>query len=105
MEHPAAPQNRVSNHVPDGCPDQCPDPWVIIPLLIIFWAGELIWREREAGLSEIADAAPVPEWVALPGQVPGLESRSRRVDGVPDGGRGARSGAHGLSTISRSGCT
>jgi hypothetical protein len=35
-------------------------PWVLIPLLIIFYAGELIWRERDAGLSEIADAMPVP---------------------------------------------
>ena len=31
-------------------------PWVLIPLLIVFYAGELVWRERDAGLSEIADA-------------------------------------------------
>jgi ABC-2 type transport system permease protein len=37
--------------------------WIIIALLTIFYAGELVWREREAGLSEIANAAPVPEWV------------------------------------------
>ena len=36
---------------------------MIVPLLIVFYAGELVWREREARLSEIADAAPVPEWV------------------------------------------
>lgn len=29
--------------------------WVIIPLLIVFLAGELIWREREAGVGEITD--------------------------------------------------
>src|SRR5262244_2195835 len=23
-------------------------PWVLIPLLIVFYAGELIWRERDA---------------------------------------------------------
>lgn len=39
--------------------------WVIIGVLIIFYAGELVWRERETGLSEIAHAAPVPEWVQL----------------------------------------
>jgi ABC-2 type transport system permease protein len=47
-------------------------PWVIIPLLIIYYTGELIWREREAGLSEIADAAPVPEWILFLGKFLGL---------------------------------
>jgi ABC-type transport system involved in multi-copper enzyme maturation permease subunit len=37
--------------------------WIIIALLTIFYAGELVWRERETGLGEIANAAPVPEWV------------------------------------------
>ncbi|MCB2408906.1 M1 family aminopeptidase [Hymenobacter lucidus] len=37
--------------------------WSIIALLTIFYAGELVWRERDAGLNEIANAAPVPEWV------------------------------------------
>jgi ABC-type transport system involved in multi-copper enzyme maturation permease subunit len=39
--------------------------WIILALLTVFYAGELVWREREAGLSEIANAAPVPEWVLL----------------------------------------
>jgi ABC-2 type transport system permease protein len=46
--------------------------WVIIPMLIVLWAGELVWREREAGLAEITDAAPVPEWVPFLGKVLGL---------------------------------
>ncbi|RAK69303.1 ABC transporter permease/M1 family aminopeptidase [Hymenobacter edaphi] len=37
--------------------------WVLIVLLLIFYAGELVWRERETGLSDMANAAPVPEWV------------------------------------------
>jgi ABC-type transport system involved in multi-copper enzyme maturation permease subunit len=45
---------------------------VVVPLLIVFYAGELIWREREARLSEIADAAPVPEWVLFLGRFAGL---------------------------------
>jgi ABC-2 type transport system permease protein len=44
----------------------------LIPLLIVYWAGELIWREREARLSEITDAVPVPEWVLLLGKFLGL---------------------------------
>lgn len=47
-------------------------PWVIVPLLLVFHAGELVWREREAGLGEISDAAPVPEWVLLLGRFLGL---------------------------------
>ena len=38
-------------------------PWVIVPLLVLYYAGELVWREREAGLAETMDAAPVPESV------------------------------------------
>jgi ABC-type transport system involved in multi-copper enzyme maturation permease subunit len=47
-------------------------PWVVIPMLIILYAGELVWREREAGLGEIADAAPVPEGVSFLGRFLGL---------------------------------
>ncbi|MCW3074557.1 MAG: transporter permease [Flaviaesturariibacter sp.] len=47
-------------------------PWIIIPLLILFYAGELVWREREAGMSEITGAAPVPEWVLFTGKFLGL---------------------------------
>ena len=45
---------------------------VLIPLLIVFYAGELVWRERDAGLSEIADATPVPDWVFFVGKFLGL---------------------------------
>ncbi|MBC5994437.1 ABC transporter permease/M1 family aminopeptidase [Pontibacter cellulosilyticus] len=37
--------------------------WILITLLTVFYAGELVWKEREAGINEIANAAPVPEWV------------------------------------------
>ncbi len=47
-------------------------PWVVIPLLIMYFVGELIWREREAGLSDIADAAPVSDWVLIIGKFLGL---------------------------------
>jgi hypothetical protein len=47
-------------------------PWVLIPLLIVFYAGELVWRERDAGLSEMADTAPVPDWVFFLGKIMGL---------------------------------
>ena len=47
-------------------------PWVLMPLLILFYAGELVWRERDARLSEIADTTPVPEWVFFVGKFLGL---------------------------------
>jgi ABC-type transport system involved in multi-copper enzyme maturation permease subunit len=46
--------------------------WVIIPPLIVFFAGELVWREREAGLGEITDAMPGSEWAPLLGKFLGL---------------------------------
>ncbi|HYC04318.1 MAG TPA: M1 family aminopeptidase, partial [Azospirillaceae bacterium] len=36
----------------------------IIPLIVvIYYAGELVWREPQAKLHEIVDAMPVPNWV------------------------------------------
>lgn len=49
-----------------------PSRWVIIPLLIVFFAGELVWRERDAGMAELTDAMPVPDWVPLLGKYAGL---------------------------------
>ncbi|MEA2463121.1 MAG: type transport system permease protein, partial [Acidobacteriota bacterium] len=49
-----------------------PSRWVIIPLLIVFFAGELVWRERDAGLHELTDAMPVPGWVPFLGKFLGL---------------------------------
>jgi ABC-2 type transport system permease protein len=46
--------------------------WVVIPLLIIYFTGQLVWSERDAGLTDMTDAAPVPEWVLLTGKFLGL---------------------------------
>ncbi|HEX6901999.1 MAG TPA: M1 family aminopeptidase [Thermoanaerobaculia bacterium] len=51
---------------------QAADFRVIIPLLIVYFAGELIWRERDARLSENVDATPAPEWVLFGGKFLGL---------------------------------
>jgi ABC-2 type transport system permease protein len=40
----------------------------VVFLLIAVFAGELVWKDRDAGVAEIADAAPVPEGVALLGR-------------------------------------
>lgn len=49
-----------------------PPGYLIIPLLIVYWSGELVWREREARLNELVDAAPVPDWVLFLGRFLGL---------------------------------
>jgi hypothetical protein len=46
--------------------------WVIIPAFIIFFAGELIWRERDARLDEITDTIPGSEWAPFLGKFLGL---------------------------------
>ncbi len=40
----------------------------ILYVLIALYAGELVWRERASGTSQIADATPVPEGAALLGR-------------------------------------
>ncbi|MFD2516015.1 M1 family aminopeptidase [Pontibacter locisalis] len=46
--------------------------WVIIPFLIVFFAGELVWREREARMGEITDALPGSDWAPFLGKFLGL---------------------------------
>ena len=55
-----------------GFPLAPDDYWMIVPLLVLYFAGELVWRERDAGLGEAVDATPVPEWVLLVGKLLGL---------------------------------
>jgi hypothetical protein len=40
----------------------------IMYALIALYAGELVWKDRDANVDEIVDAAPVPEGVALLGR-------------------------------------
>ncbi|GAB3712467.1 M1 family aminopeptidase [Spirosoma flavus] len=45
---------------------------IIIPMLTVFFAGELVWREREARVNRISDTFPVSEWVLFLGKFLGL---------------------------------
>ncbi|GHA56324.1 ABC transporter permease/M1 family aminopeptidase [Pontibacter akesuensis] len=47
-------------------------PLIIIPILINYYAGELVWREREAGLDKISHTMPVSEWSLFLGNFLGL---------------------------------
>jgi hypothetical protein len=72
MEHIGVPLYPATEHIVSyfGTPGDLL--WMVGTLLAAFYAGELVWREREAGLGEIADAAPAPEWVSLAGRLLGL---------------------------------
>jgi ABC-2 type transport system permease protein len=43
--------------------------------IIIFYSGELVWRERDAQLSQIVDALPVQRWVLFTSKLAALNSR------------------------------
>ena len=38
---------------------------LFVLIVIVFYAGELAWKERKVGLAEVYDALPVPSWVPL----------------------------------------
>lgn len=38
--------------------------WLLV-IIVLFYAGELVWKERTARLNEVNDAMPVPNWVPL----------------------------------------
>ena len=46
--------------------------WLVIPLLIIYYAGQLVWRDRDLRLNEIIGAAPIPTWVSFAGKLGGM---------------------------------
>jgi hypothetical protein len=46
--------------------------WVIIPAFIIYFAGALVWREREARLNDLTDAMPGSDWAPLVGKFLGI---------------------------------
>ena len=37
--------------------------FLFLLIIIIYYSGELIWRERDANVAQITDAEPVPSWV------------------------------------------
>lgn len=45
---------------------------MVLPLVLMLAAGELAWRDRDAGIAAIADATPVPDWVRFCGRLCGL---------------------------------
>ena len=40
----------------------------LLIFIVMFYAGELVWKERNAKIDEVTDAMPVPNWVPLLGK-------------------------------------
>lgn len=38
---------------------------LFVLIVIVFYAGELTWKERKVGLAEVYDALPIPSWVPM----------------------------------------
>jgi hypothetical protein len=45
---------------------------LFILVVTTFYSGELVWREREARVSQMLDAMPLPSWLPLTGKTLGL---------------------------------
>jgi hypothetical protein len=72
LEFNGVPIVPVTAYLATGIGDPGMWPAALAMLLIAYYAGELVWRDREAGLGEIAGAAPVPDGVYLLGRAGGL---------------------------------
>ncbi len=45
---------------------------LFILIIVTFFSGELVWRERDARLDQIVDAMPLPSWVSFGGKLGAL---------------------------------
>lgn len=57
-------------------------PATLMVLLAAFYAGELVWKERDAGLGDIVDANPVPDWALFAGKFAALALMLVALQGV-----------------------
>lgn len=45
---------------------------IFLIIVVAFYAGELVWRERSNGVAEVADAYPTPDWIPLAAKMTAL---------------------------------
>src|SRR5205823_13031089 len=38
---------------------------LFLVIVTVFYAGEMVWRERDARMAQMLDALPVPSWLPL----------------------------------------
>ena len=74
-------------------------------IIITFYAGELVWRERDTRLDQIHDALPMPTWLPLVAQARRADAGAGRAAGGADALRHRRSRPPRATPTSSSGCT
>lgn len=47
-------------------------PFLVIPLLILFFTGDLIWRDRDINLNDLIDSTPISNWALFLGKFLGI---------------------------------
>ncbi|MDQ3556579.1 MAG: hypothetical protein M3409_07350 [Gemmatimonadota bacterium] len=55
---------------------------IFMLIIITFYAGELVWREREVRISQVQDALPVPTWVPFAAKLTALGLMVAVLQGV-----------------------
>ncbi len=55
---------------------------LFVLIVVVFYAGELTWKERKVGLAEVYDALPMPSWVPLVAKLVALWGAIAGVLGV-----------------------
>lgn len=55
---------------------------LFVLIVIVFYAGELTWKERKVGLAEVYDALPIPSWVPMVAKLVALWAAIAVVLGV-----------------------
>ena len=55
---------------------------VLLIVVITYFAGALVWKDREERMDEIADATPTPEWVSYAARLATLIAMVMLIEGV-----------------------
>ena len=52
-------------------------------IIVAFYAGELVWRERTARISDVTDAFPLPDWIPPAAKAHGARGSHCRLSQPP----------------------
>ena len=78
---------------------------IFILVVLTLYAGELVWRERDAGMAQIYDALPTPRWAVVAAKLAALVAIVALLLAVVVARGSHHPGAQGLSSTSSSAST
>lgn len=82
MEHIGVPQYPTTAAMLDMLVHGEPIFISVLPLVLMLAAGELAWRDRDAGIAPLVDAAPAPNWVRYSGHFGALVLLALALQGL-----------------------